>query len=118
MHCNFTPPVLACSEAMCRKTLAALPHCQFLQQRALAKVHGGNHSFADLQEKSTLSLEKLIAVSLILTMQLSIDKATSLMAVEESLPESDVHSFGPLLTTWGLWTDPCQGDFTSTTPIL
>lgn len=38
--------------------------------------------------------------------------------MENSLPESDVHSFGRLLITRGLWTEPCQGEFTSRIPIL
>lgn len=37
---------------------------------------------------------------------------------EKSLPEPDVHSFGPLRTTRGLWTFPCQGEFNSRIPAL
>lgn len=34
------------------------------------------------------------------------------------LPEYDVHSLVPLLIIWGLWTDPCQGEFNSSIPAL
>lgn len=39
-------------------------------------------------------------------------------AVEKSLPEPDVHSFGPLRTMRGLWTFPCQGELKSRIPAL
>lgn len=38
--------------------------------------------------------------------------------MEKSLPEPEVHSFGPLRMTRGLWTDPCQGELKSRIPAL